>query len=182
MAPEFLRHGAAGRVRTVCVVGGDFRELVPIGTPTALERKVIQRKNHDAAAKVVVGDVDLIRRFVDSNFFDSSHDHGRGCWILLSESRLLSCCLRCPRRGVGRIAAAAAATATTCGGHGDESRNWAGGALARNADGKRWSDERLALWSVGHVRNLTDNFAGLRVVLADGVLSDVDEPLAVNIH
>src|SRR5713226_8654636 len=105
MAPEFFGHRPTRRVRKVSVIGGDFRKLVSISAPTALERKVVERKNHDAAAQVVVGDVDLVSRLVNSNFFDSSHDHRRGRRILLSERRLLSRC-------VGRIAAAATSPAT----------------------------------------------------------------------
>src|SRR5437667_4088494 len=181
MAPEFFWHRPARRVRPVCVVRGDFREFVTVGAPSALEREVVERKNHDAAAQIIVGDIDLIGRLVNSNFFDSSHDHRRRRRILLSEGRLLSGCLR---RCLGLIAATAAAPAPPAlrGGYSNESRNGSGAALARNTRRKRWRDERLALRRLGHVRDFSDNLAALRIVLANRVLADVPEPLGANDH
>src|SRR2546426_975229 len=110
MAPEFFRHRPSRSVRTVFIICGDLRKFVTVGAPSTLKREGIQRKDHDAAAEVVVRDVDLIRGLVDSNFFDAAHNHGRRRRILLSEGRLLNCCLR-RRLGIAPTATAALACA-----------------------------------------------------------------------
>ena len=88
---------------------------------------------------------------------------------------------RCLRRCIW-IVAPAPAPAATCAGDGNESRDRSGAALARSADRKRGRHERLAFWRLRDMRYFGDNFARLGIVLADGVLSNVHEPLAVNIH
>src|SRR5262245_2231564 len=180
VSPEFFGHRSAWLIFTVFVVSRDFRKFVAVGAPSPLERKVVQRKNHDAPTEIVVRHVDLVRRFVDSYFFDPSDNHRSRRRILFPESRLLRRCLRCC---IGLIATGATTAAPTIGGgHGNESRHGAGAALSRNAWGKRWGGERLSLRRLGHVRYFTNNLPGLWIVLANGVLSDVHEPLAVNVH
>src|SRR3989442_11046896 len=142
MAPEFFGHRPPRSVRAVFVICGDLRKFVTVGAPSTLKREGIQRKDHDAAAEVVVRDVDLIRGLVDSNFFDAAHNHGRRRRILLSEGRLLSCCLR-RRLGIAPTATAALACAPPAlPGHSNEPGDGSGASLARSADGKRWGGER----------------------------------------
>src|SRR5262249_22492313 len=80
------------------------------------------------------------------------------------------------------IVAPASPAAAAGAGHGNESRNGSGAALARSAHRKRWRDERLAFWRVWDVRYFSDDFASLRIILPDRVLSDVDEPLVIHVH
>ena len=64
MAPELLGHWPVRGVFAIFVVGGDFRQLVPVGAPAALEREAVQIKHHHAPAQVIVGGIKLVIWFV----------------------------------------------------------------------------------------------------------------------
>src|SRR5437762_6913642 len=182
MPSEFFRHRPARGVFAVLIIRGDFRKFVTVGAPAALEGKRVQRENHHPAAKVIVCHVDLIGRLVNSNLFDSSDDHRCRRRIFLAEGRLLSPLICGLRRHLRLFAATPAAAATARARNGDESRNRSGAALTRNSSRKSWRDKWLALRRLGYVRYFCDDLAGLRIVLPNGVLSDVYESLIVHIH
>ena len=170
---ELLRHGSARRVRAVSVIGADLRQLVTIRTPTPFERKRVHVEHHHASAEVVVGGVHLVGGFVEPNFFDASHDHrGRG-GVLGTEAR-------CRCRSIGRVLLVAATARS--GWRRQKSRNWTLAAAARNAGGATPSTSTAARLPVGRARDLSNNFASLRIIFTDRVLSDVDKPFAVHIH
>ena len=97
-------------------------------------------------------------------------DHRRRRRILRPE-----CCGR--RRLLGRRFGVGGAPA----GRRQKSCHRATPAAARNA-GRRCALTAAAALPLGRAGHLADNLAGLRIVFADRVLSDVDEPLAVHIH
>src|SRR5262245_1571668 len=105
MAAELLRKRPAGRVCARLVAWIDFRQLVAVGAPAALERKRVEIEDHDAPAKGAICGVQLAGRLVQPNLFDLADDHRRGGWILRQER---GC--GCSRRLLGsRVGAAAPA-------------------------------------------------------------------------
>ena len=169
---ELLRHRSARRVRAVGVIGGDLRQLVTIRTPTPFERKRVHVEHHHASAEVVVGDVHLAGGFVEPDFFDASHDHRRRGRIPGTKGR--DGCRPC---GVRLVAAPAPA------GRCQESCDRARAAAARNAGGTSATTlTTAAALPVRRARHLADKFAALRIIFADGVLSQVDEPFGVHVH
>ena len=143
-----------------------------VGAPAAFEPERIEIEDHHAAAQVIVGGVKFARRFVKPDLFDAADDHRGRRRILLSKS------FRCGRasrlrRGIELPAAA---------GGSEESGDGAGAAAAGSV---RRGQRRIGAGAgrpLGRARHFGDHFACFRIVLADRVLTDVDEALAVDRH
>ena len=180
MVAELLGLRSAGGVFAVFVIGGDFRKLVAIGAPTALEREGVHVKHHHAPAQVAVRAIEFASRFVKANLFDLTHDHRRRRRILGAKRGHR----RRPCRRVGSIAATPAATlaAQGCDRTGS-SRSW----TVRCALGSASFASSAARLALRDARHFGQDFAGLWIVFSDRIHSvdgvpDVDEPFAVYGH
>src|SRR5262249_20085573 len=172
-----LSRRLARRDLTVGFVGGDLGQLVPVRAPASLEGEGVHAEHHDAPAEVIVSDVDLVGGLVETDLLDAADDHRRGRWILLAECRA--------RGGLrGRIGVSAAAASASCcsGTWGQEAGDWPSSAEAWSAFRNLRGSELAAVLEFRRVRDFANKLARLGVVLADGVLSEVREPLAVDVH
>ena len=149
-------------------VDADVRERFAVSAPAALERERVEREHEHAAAEVAVRDVDLVVGLDDANFFELADDHRRSGRILRAK-RGAACGLRCDRRGVGR-------------GLRQERRDGAASALPRLAVVGRRQADGAAVLALGRARDLRHHAAGARIVFAHGVLAEVHEACAVDVH
>ena len=178
VAAELLRRLAGGEF-TVGGIGRDVRQLVPVRAPSALEGEGVHVEHHHASAEIVVRDIHLVVRFVDANLLDAADDHRRRRRVLLAER--VAC--RRLRRGITAVAPASAAAASCCSRRGrQEARDRSLAADARRVLRHLRGTELAAVLELRAVRDLANQLAGLRVVLADGVLSEIGEALAVDVH
>ena len=167
MADEVARHRPVRRVAVVRIVDADVLERLAVGAPAALERERVEREHEHAAAEVAVGDVDLVVGFDDADLLDLPDDHRQSqADTSRGTRRAAPPALRRPR---DRAAAAA------------ETPRRARGRLARLC-GWRAEADGPAVLALGRARDLGDDFAGARIVLAHRVLAEIDEAVAVDVH
>src|SRR5215470_15371428 len=170
MAFELFWSGTAWSVFTVLIIGRDFRELMSVSAPAAFEFKCVEIENHHTAAQETVGCIEFAGGFIQPNLFDALHNHRSGRRVFRPESGdlFLASCLRC---GIGLGPATRRRQKP---GH----RTAASAARLVGRSRRRIGVASGTWGTLGSTRNLSDDFAGLGIIFAHGILADVYKPLA----
>src|ERR1044071_5780760 len=150
----------------------DVRELLPVGAPAALERQRGKVEDEHAPPQIVLGDIDLVVRFVDTYFLSGADHHWRGRWVLRVEPRQLL-----HLRGLERNRVVPRSVRRQ-----QEARHWRRTALSRHTRRDRRRLVRTAADALGDTGDLTHQLAGPRVVLPDRVLPEIREAAVVHVH